>query len=431
MASMIFALPARGHEGTEKIFLEVGQRKFLALPTHEKIFVPKNDVLAVRDLGKKIEMRALKTGSVDFRIHETIYEVFVVASSSDKAIDGELSKMEGLSFLHRNGLLQVHGELWRFADWLRLSQLLAATTYTFRAQMDSEVERQAVDYFYTELRHRNLPLPSSPLRFPQSVHFGHIDKPQADTLREFFARFGLDTVVDEQGLSLVPLVRLRVLVAEINQEFSRQLGIHWQGSYEAQLLPTINDPNGLFVQLQSLESSGHGQILASPNLVCRSGGEAEFMAGGEFPIRLQSFQQNHVTWKRHGVMLKFQPQADAVGHITMTVGVEVSMVDPHQIVDGVPGLKTHRIQSQLNMLSHKTLVLSGLLRNNFGRNDEGLVFLKDIPILGLLFHSKNFLENRTELAVFVTPNIEKLEGPSDPLELPHGWRPFEYLEDEG
>jgi pilus assembly protein CpaC len=424
------ASAAEHPETSIQVFLEVGERKVLEVVGHQKIFVPQTDILRLRDLGSRLELRGLRPGTVSARIGSTIYEIFVVAASGEMALNEQIRRLQGLKFKHHSGRLQVLGELWRFSDWLRLAQILGNTAYAFQARMDDEVEQEAMDYFYTELRRRNLPLPSSPLNFPQAVHFGHVSPSDATTLQKFLARFGLESVVDDQGLSLVPLVRLKVLVAEVSREFTRQLGIQWQSSYQAQILPQIADPNGLMVQIQSLETKGQGQILASPNLVCRSGGEAEFMAGGEFPIRLQSFQQNHVTWKRHGVMLHFQPQADAVGHISMNVGVEVSVIDPHQIVDGVPGLKTNRIQSQLNLMSNKTVVLSGLLRNNFGRHQEGLVFLQDLPILGSLFNSKNFLENRTEMVVFVTPSIETLEGPSVSTEVPHGWRPFEYLKDE-
>ena len=64
---------------------------------------------------------------------------------------------------------------------------------------------------------------------------------------------------------------------------------------------------------QFLESHGIGHVLASPNLICRSGKEAEFLAGGEIPLKIINIKMQDVVWKKYGILLKIQPQGGFSG----------------------------------------------------------------------------------------------------------------------
>lgn len=188
-----------------------------------------------------------------------------------------------------------------------------------------------------------------------------------------------------------------------------------------QVLPQTLSPSQIMVELQALESEGHGQIFANPTLIARSGSEAEFLAGGEFPIRLVGFGSRNVEWKKHGVLLKFKPLADHSGNMSIEVTTELSVVDPASSVDGIPGLKTNRIQSHFDIHGSRTIALSGLIRRDLARSFEGLPGLQRIPILGELFKSRNFNKGHSELFVFVTPEVISPTTIQDPLQLPKGY----------
>ncbi len=91
----------------------------------------------------------------------------------------------------------------------------------------------------------------------------------------------------------------------------------------------------------------------------------------------------------------------------MSVELEtnVSSIDKSKTVEGVPALHTHKLISHFDLAESKTIALSGLIKNESGESSEGLPYLAQLPILGSLFSSKDFLENRTELVILVTPKL--------------------------
>jgi pilus assembly protein CpaC len=191
------------------------------------------------------------------------------------------------------------------------------------------------------------------------------------------------------------------------------LGLAWPSSVTAQVFPTLGvsaDP--LEAQLNALETRGHGRVLASPNLICQSGQEAEFLAGGEFPIKFVNYKQKEVIWKKYGILLKVKPKADSSGRMNLKIETEVSSIT--EIVDGIPSLATNRVSTTFDLKETKTIVLSGLLKDQNTTSQSGLPWLQRIPILGSLFSSEDYIQKRTELLIFVRPEILQETQPEDP-----------------
>jgi pilus assembly protein CpaC len=161
----------------------------------------------------------------------------------------------------------------------------------------------------------------------------------------------------------------------------------------------------LTAKIEALESSGDGRILAMPNLLCRSGGEAKFFAGGEIPIKISTLRTSQVEWKKYGIMLHVQPRADRLGRLKFQLSTEISSLDGANKVDTVPGILTNKIDTQFNLKGTQTVVLSGLIKKEESKAVSGVALLNSIPILGRLFESHDFNQNLTELLVFVTPEV--------------------------
>jgi pilus assembly protein CpaC len=121
------------------------------------------------------------------------------------------------------------------------------------------------------------------------------------------------------------------------------------------------------------------------------------------------------------VLLKIKPLVDGDGRMSIALETEVSMIDQSQVVDGIPGLLTNRIQSHFDLERSETIALSGLIKKEWGKSRSGLPALSNIPILGLLFSSEDYRENRTELVVFVTPKVVPVRGLGQQPVLPEGW----------
>lgn len=105
----------------------------------------------------------------------------------------------------------------------------------------------------------------------------------------------------------------------------------------------------------------------------------------------------------------------------MTVSPEVSEMDFSiaLVIEGytVPGLKTRKASTQLEVKDGESFVIAGLFRDDITHQVQKIPLLGDIPILGALFRSTEFLNNQTELVIVVTPEVVRA-GMAQPGPLP-------------
>lgn len=180
------------------------------------------------------------------------------------------------------------------------------------------------------------------------------------------------------------------------------------------LPPRVSPPLGYLGIATSITSrinlavtNGDAYILATPELSTRSGGEAKFLAGGQVPIVVPASGLNaaSVTYKDYGIKLSIKPVADADSNIVATIQTEVSSIDPATAVQGNPGFLTRQTDSEINVKTGQTIVMSGLVNSDLSNQVDKLPWLGDIPVLGALFRSTSFRNNRSDLVVFVTPQV--------------------------
>jgi len=115
--------------------------------------------------------------------------------------------------------------------------------------------------------------------------------------------------------------------------------------------------------------------------------------------------QSNVEFKEFGIILNIKPVADAHGNIIAKVETEVSTVDNALSVQGIPGFRTRKTSADISLRDSETLVISGLVNSEVSKSVDKVKWLGDIPILGPLFRSTNFENNKSELVIFVTPHI--------------------------
>jgi pilus assembly protein CpaC len=160
--------------------------------------------------------------------------------------------------------------------------------------------------------------------------------------------------------------------------------------------------------LRALERDGLVRTLAEPTLTAVSGETAKFLAGGEFPIPLVDSQgQLSVLFKEFGVGLAFTPVVLSEGRISLRIDTEVSELTNEGAVVlssiSIPALKKRSAKSTVEMPSGGSLAIAGLISDSTRQNIDGLPGVKDIPVLGTLFRSRDFTKSETELVVIVTP----------------------------
>lgn len=179
--------------------------------------------------------------------------------------------------------------------------------------------------------------------------------------------------------------------------------------------------------LRALERDGLVRTLAEPNLTAISGESAKFLAGGEFPVPIVDSQGAlSVTFKEFGVAVAFTPVVLSAGRISLKIETEVSELSNSGAVTlsniSIPALKKRSAKSTVELPSGGTIAMAGLIQEDTRQNIDGLPGLKNLPVLGTLFRSRDYIKKETELVVFVTPYLvrhtsrRKLARPDDGYE---------------
>lgn len=250
-------------------------------------------------------------------------------------------------------------------------------------------------------------------------------------------------------------VQLLVRVAEVSRNRMRELGTSYgyQGSSgvggylnSGQGPSSLGDVKGgvlsgtlgstlnLFVMggntlsmIRALQQQGALRSLAEPNLIAMDGQQASFLAGGEYPVPVvqASGDRNTVTiiFKEYGVRLNFKPTIIDEDHIRLELEPEVSTLD---FINGVkfdgfliPGLRTRRAKTGVELRDGQSFALAGLLDNSETQSLSKVPGLGNIPVLGNLFKSKQFQKNESELMFIVTAQIVKPVNRDDLPKLPN------------
>jgi pilus assembly protein CpaC len=152
-------------------------------------------------------------------------------------------------------------------------------------------------------------------------------------------------------------------------------------------------------------NNGDALILAEPRLSARSGGSAEFLAGGEVPVVTSSLAGTNVEYKEFGILLKINPVVDDENSIMASISTEVSAIDASISTDEAPGFLTRKTTTEVNMADGDTLILSGLVSRDIGESVDKFPILGDLPIIGALFRSTDWRNRLSELVIFVTPTV--------------------------
>ncbi|MET0674439.1 MAG: type II and III secretion system protein family protein [Bradyrhizobium sp.] len=278
---------------------------------------------------------------------------------------------------------------------------------------------------------------------------GSVSSPvEAQQAGEIAARLtgGAERVVNSIVVRGRDQVMLKVTVAEVRRDVVKQLGIDLSASMNvgnttvqfnnSNPFTANNGPlvpgNGLGIQagtmpsvqavMRAMEKAGVVKTLAEPNLTAISGESATFISGGEFPIptgvTCQTSQTGTigncvqtVAFKKFGISLNFTPVVLTEGRISLRVMTEVSEVSMENALTGgqggttIPSIKTRRAETTLEIPSGGSLAMAGLIQEQTKQAVNGLPGFDQLPVLGQLFRSQDFINNQTELMVLVTPYV--------------------------
>lgn len=166
--------------------------------------------------------------------------------------------------------------------------------------------------------------------------------------------------------------------------------------------------------VEALVENEYLRILAEPTLVALSGEEANFLAGGEFPIPVVqggSVSGSSITieYKEFGISLKFRPVTLGEGRIRLRVAAEVSDLSQIGSVElqgfSVPSLVQRTAETTLELQSGQSFAMAGLLNESTNARTSRVPLLGDLPVLGTLFRSVRYQRGETELVIMVTASL--------------------------
>ena len=397
--------------------LEVGEEKFISLkPSQEikKVWIEDRAILKADYKQNKIFIKALKNGESFIRLNEKLIKIVSTEAGSRHILtyrDQFKNKFVGLNFEYCDYGICAVGELYRLQDYIKLTKLAQELHLNFKLKMKihDALAIQIKGYVAAQFRENGLT--------PQKISFSSVWKVycSSENVTENFRRLARSLALEVKSLKQLNIIEdnvsVSVKIVELQKNFMRKIGLQWPDQYRAQVLDqVIGKVEPFEVALSAAEANGEARILASPNLLSRSGKEAQFFAGGEYPIKVISLRSQHIVWKKYGVGLKLLPHLDPLGQLNLRLETEISSIDRSLTADDMPAFAFNRVSSYFDLVDNKTITLSGLIKNESSRHAEGLPFLKNIPILGALFSSRNFSENKTELVIFVTPRLLKVES---------------------
>src|SRR5437762_248078 len=268
---------------------------------------------------------------------------------------------------------------------------------------------------------------------------------------------GSDKVVNSITVRGRDQVMLKVTLAEVQRSIIKQMGIDLSASLNygtsvvnfnnanpftayGRALVANNATTAAFgatpsvqATLRAMESAGVVRTLAEPNLTAISGESATFIAGGEFPVPAgyscdptTHVCTTQISFKKFGISLNFTPVVLTEGRISLRVMTEVSELSNDNSITlsqsvtassvnslTIPSIKTRRAETTLEIPSGGAMAMAGLIQEQTKQAVSGLPGLAQLPVLGTLFRSRDYVNNQTELMVLVTPYVVRAVAQKD------------------
>jgi general secretion pathway protein D len=234
-------------------------------------------------------------------------------------------------------------------------------------------------------------------------------------------------------LDIVPLqVLIEATIAEVTLNDNLSYGTQWffkkggstidlsQGTAAAaaQVLPGFNYAflaGGANIVLSALSAVTDVDVVSSPQLLVLDHRVATLQVGSEVPVPTAQIQStvtagapvvNTIQYVNTGVILSVSPRVNQNGIITLDISQEVSDATTTTTSTlNAPTINQRRIETSVSVLDGETVALGGLITENRTLGNSGVPILKDVPIFGSLFGTKQNDKGRTELLILLSPHV--------------------------
>jgi Flp pilus assembly secretin CpaC len=228
---------------------------------------------------------------------------------------------------------------------------------------------------------------------------------------------GGTTTITNNGNQTSPVIVNRT----IDPTFNPGTALAGNGFVGGQSLRNINP---FRVRLNALISNGDARVLSRPNVTSIEGASAQITIGGERPVpkavATQGAVGTQVEFRRFGVIISMRPTVTNNNTILLQIRADITQPDrTFEInLNGalIPGETVRSVDTTLNVRPGDTIVMGGLITNDRRQQTSKVPVLGDLPVIGSLFRSRRFENNETELAIFMTPNLDFMPADMETLE---------------
>ena len=215
------------------------------------------------------------------------------------------------------------------------------------------------------------------------------------------------------------LVAVSADVVEISGTMQSVKGFSWNQlfDFEEASIPGIlslgefERKTAVTTRLRLMETEGRAQVLSNPKIVTSSGNSAKITVGGKVPIPIVNNQGVGSQLEEYGILLNVLPTIipERNNIIDLQVQLSVSTVDySRTVVIGTataPSFTNRDVETHVEINSGETLVIGGLKSSMRNVSEDRVPFLGRLPLIGLLFKSKDVTEEQRSLFLFITVEI--------------------------
>lgn len=166
-------------------------------------------------------------------------------------------------------------------------------------------------------------------------------------------------------------------------------------------------------RLDLAQTEGWARVMRHASLVMTNGESGTFTSGGEVNVRLESSVAVGLGKIEHGTRVDVRPNYDAQsGRIEVKILAEVATLAGTS-GDGVPGRNVTNVNTMVNLELGEAIVLGGLLGESSAREDAGVPWLSQLPVIGYLFGTHDVSHERTENVLIIVPSVVEAVSADD------------------
>jgi len=393
---------------------------------------------ALRVLTNTFHLYLVKIDKGIYRIYKSKHEYSLILEEASKKI----SRIFYLKGISANDFVKILKNSYGSKVIYSVDPTFNAVVVIANPHIVKEIQKKYAHYIRNQAENDEL---ISKIYYVKFGEAGDI----ASLLKEYLSEKGTYKVLDESNaieitdyptnlamiekvfgrfLSQEPVkIKVTVKFVRINKSFARSLGLNWsftyQGTSQAESIQSVTGQinnqgitlnaqflsrklNPLNISLSAAETLNLSKTLSSPTLTLLNNQQGSITSGVQIPYQSVDENGNPKTeLVSASLTLNVKPKLLPDGRILLQLQLSKNSPNTSLAVNGQPAINTFQITQNFIISNGETVVIGGVRERTNNEGEAGTPLLKDIPLLGWLFKTKNWDKSDDELLVFITAEV--------------------------